>query len=157
MRSACDEAGTAIVAGDTKVMRRGEVDRLVINTSGVGMTHRVIRDRDLVAGDVLIVTGTIGDHGMAVMAARHQFEFREELRSDVAPLNGLIRLALLAGGPSIHAMKPPAYGGSSDASTVASSSAARPASPKRASANARSTVRDGSWGAIAWASAIRRT
>ena len=111
MRSACDEAGTTIVAGDTKVMRRGEVDRLVINTSGVGMTHRVIRDRDLVAGDVLIVTGTIGDHGMAVMAVRHQFEFREELQSDVAPLNGLIRLALLAGGPSIHAMKDPTRGG----------------------------------------------
>jgi hydrogenase expression/formation protein HypE len=111
MRAACDEAGTAIVAGDTKVMRRGEVDRLVINTSGVGMTHLVIRDSGLAAGDILIVTGTMGDHGMAVMAARHQFEFRDELRSDVAPLNGLIRLALSAGGPSIHAMKDPTRGG----------------------------------------------
>jgi hydrogenase expression/formation protein HypE len=111
MRSACEEAGTAIVAGDTKVMRRGEVDRLVINTSGVGMTHRPIRDSALAPGDVLIVTGTMGDHGMAVMAVRHQFEFRDELRSDVAPLNGLVRLALAAGGPWIHAMKDPTRGG----------------------------------------------
>ena len=111
MRAACDEAETSIVAGDTKVMRRGEVDRLVINTSGVGMTHRVIRDSGLVAGDILIVTGTIGDHGMAVMAARHQFEFRDALLSDVAPLNGMIREALAAAGPWIHAMKDPTRGG----------------------------------------------
>jgi hydrogenase expression/formation protein HypE len=111
MASACDEAGTTIVAGDTKVMRRGEVDGIVINTTGIGMTHRVIRDSGLRPGDVLIVTGTLGDHGMAVMAARHKLEFREELRSDVAPLNGLIRRALAAGGPWIHAMKDPTRGG----------------------------------------------
>ena len=111
MTSACDEAGTAIVAGDTKVMRRGEVDGIVINTTGIGVTHRVIRDNGLRPGDLLIVTGTLGDHGMAVMAARHKLEFRDELVSDVAPLNGLIRLALAAGGPWIHAMKDPTRGG----------------------------------------------
>ena len=77
MTSACDEAGTAIVAGDTKVMRRGEVDGIVINTTGIGVTHRVIRDNGLRPGDLLIVTGTLGDHGMAVMAARHKLEFRD--------------------------------------------------------------------------------
>jgi hydrogenase expression/formation protein HypE len=109
MLKACQEAGTSIVAGDTKVMRRGELDGIVINTSGVGMTWRPVRDSGAVAGDVLIVTGTIGDHGMAVMAARNQFEFGETLLSDVAPLNGLIRSALAAG--DVHAMKDPTRGG----------------------------------------------
>jgi hydrogenase expression/formation protein HypE len=109
MLATCREAGTAIVAGDTKVMRRGEVDGIVINTTGVAMTWRPVRDRGAVPGDVLIVTGTIGDHGMAVMAARNQFEFAEPLTSDVAPLNGLVRAALAAG--DVHAMKDPTRGG----------------------------------------------
>ena len=111
MLATCAEAGTAIIAGDTKVMRRGELDGIVINTTGVAAAHRVIRDSGIRPGDRLIVTGTIGDHGMAVMAARHQFDFTEELRSDVAPLNALIRLALAAGGDAIHAMKDPTRGG----------------------------------------------
>ena len=109
MAETCREAGTAVVAGDTKVMRRGEIDGIVINTAGVALTTSPVRDSAAVAGDVLIVTGTIGDHGMAVMAARNQFEFAEPLRSDVAPLNGLIRAALAAG--PVHAMKDPTRGG----------------------------------------------
>lgn len=117
--AACEEAGTAIVAGDTKVMRRGEIDGLVINTSGVAITKAIVRDAGLAPGDRIIVTGTIGDHGMAVMAVRQQFEFREPLRSDVAPLNGLVRAALAAGGAGISAaggagisaMKDPTRGG----------------------------------------------
>jgi hydrogenase expression/formation protein HypE len=111
MVSACEEAGTTIVAGDTKVMRRGELDGIVINTAGFGFTRRVVRDGGLEAGDRIIVTGTIGDHGMAVMAVRHQFEFREVLRSDVAPLNALVRDALAAGGDGVTAMKDPTRGG----------------------------------------------
>jgi len=111
IRTTCEEAGTTIVAGDTKVMHRGEVDGLVINTSGVALTRRVVRDRGLQPGDAVIVTGTVGDHGMAVMAARHQFQFEEALRSDVAPLNGLIRAALNAAGTGITAMKDPTRGG----------------------------------------------
>ncbi|HTM23767.1 MAG TPA: hydrogenase expression/formation protein HypE [Vicinamibacterales bacterium] len=111
MRAACAEAGTAVVAGDTKVMRRGEIDGIVINTAGVGLTCRVVRDSGLKAGDLIIATGTIGDHGMAVMAARHEFEFGEDLRSDVAPLNGLVRAALAAAPGCITAMKDPTRGG----------------------------------------------
>jgi hydrogenase expression/formation protein HypE len=109
MMRTCEEAGTSIVAGDTKVMRKGELDGIVINTTGVGLTWRPVRDSGAAAGDVLIVTGTIGDHGMAVMAVRNQFEFGEPLLSDVAPLNGLIRAALAAG--DVHAMKDPTRGG----------------------------------------------
>jgi len=109
--AACEEAGTAIVAGDTKVMRRGEIDGLVINTSGVAITKAIVRDAGLAPGDRIIVTGTIGDHGMAVMAVRQEFEFREPLRSDVAPLNGLVRAALAAAGAGISAMKDPTRGG----------------------------------------------
>jgi hydrogenase expression/formation protein HypE len=105
----CAEAGTAIVAGDTKVMRRGEVDGIVINTAGVAIAKTVVRDAGLAAGDRIIVTGTIGDHGMAVMAVRQAFEFPDPLRSDVAPLNGLVRAALAAG--TISAMKDPTRGG----------------------------------------------
>jgi len=111
MTAACREAGAAIVTGDTKVMGRGEVDRLVITTAGVAMADRVVRDSGLRAGDVIIVTGTVGDHGVAIMAARHQLDFGGTLRSDVAPLNGLIRRALAAGGDDVVAMKDPTRGG----------------------------------------------
>jgi hydrogenase expression/formation protein HypE len=109
MAETCAEAGTTIVAGDTKVMRRGELDGIVITTTGVGVTWRPVRDAGAMPGDVLIVTGTVGDHGMAVMAARNQFEFGERLQSDVAPLNDLVRRALTAG--EVHAMKDPTRGG----------------------------------------------
>ncbi len=78
----------SIVTGDTKVMGRGELDGIVLNTTGIALTDRVVPDSGLRAGDVLIVTGTIGDHGMAVMARRHGLALDGDLRSDVAPLNG---------------------------------------------------------------------
>ncbi len=111
MAAACGEAGAPIVTGDTKVMGRGEVDRLVITTAGVGLADRVVRDSGLQPGDVIVVTGTVGDHGIAIMAARHELEFGGTLRSDVAPLNGLVRAALEAGGDAIVAMKDPTRGG----------------------------------------------
>lgn len=111
MRAACVEAGASIVTGDTKVMRRGELDGVIVNTTGVAIADRVVRDSGLRDGDVIIVTGTIGDHGMAVMAVRHQLEIGRALRSDVAPLNGLIRCALDAGGDAVAAMKDPTRGG----------------------------------------------
>jgi hydrogenase expression/formation protein HypE len=111
MMATCREAGSPIVTGDTKVMGHGEIDGLVINTTGVGLTRRLVRDAGLQAGDAIIVTGTIGDHGMAVMSARHALALEGDLQSDVAPLNGLIAAALVAGGPAIHAMKDPTRGG----------------------------------------------
>lgn len=111
MTEACREAGASIVAGDTKVMGHGEIDGVVINTAGVALAGRIVRDSGMRPGDVLIVTGTIGDHGIAVMAARHQLVLGEALVSDVAPLNGLVRAALEAGRESIVAMKDPTRGG----------------------------------------------
>jgi hydrogenase expression/formation protein HypE len=111
MRAACLEAGATVVAGDTKVMGRGEVDGIVLNTSGVAITDRVVPDSGLRAGDVLIVTGTVGDHGLAIMAARHGLALRGDLRSDVAPLNDLVRRALAADDGAVVAMKDPTRGG----------------------------------------------
>jgi hydrogenase expression/formation protein HypE len=111
MAEACAEAGTTIVTGDTKVMGRGEIDGVVFNTSGVALTRRVVRDNGLRPGDRVIVTGTIGDHGTAIMAVRHQLALEGDLRSDVAPLNGLVRAALAAGGDAVVAMKDPTRGG----------------------------------------------
>ena len=108
---ACREAKTTVVAGDTKVMGRGEVDGIVINTAGFGFTRRVIRDCTLRAGDLIVVTGTVGDHGMAVMSARHDLGLGASLISDVAPLNALIAMAMAAGGDGLIAMKDPTRGG----------------------------------------------
>jgi hydrogenase expression/formation protein HypE len=111
IRAACEEAGAAIVTGDTKVMGRGELDGIVLNTTGVAITDRVVPDCGLRPGDRLIVTGTIGDHGMAVMARRHGLALDGDLISDVAPLNGLIRAALASAPGGIVAMKDPTRGG----------------------------------------------
>jgi hydrogenase expression/formation protein HypE len=115
IRDACQEAGATIVTGDTKVMGRGEIDGLVLNTAGVAFCDRVVPDSGLKSGDLLILTGTVGDHGMAIMAARHKLALEGDLRSDVAPINGLVRAALDAGGVDVVAMKDPTRGGVSSA------------------------------------------
>jgi hydrogenase expression/formation protein HypE len=107
----CIEAGTVVVTGDTKVMGKRELDGIVINTTGIGLAKRVVRDNALRAGDKLVVTGTMGDHGLAVMAARHGLQLEGNLISDVAPINGLIAHALDAIGEGIVAMKDPTRGG----------------------------------------------
>ncbi len=107
----CAEAGAVVLTGDTKVMGHGELDGIVLNTTGIALTDRVVRDSGLRPGDRVIVTGTIGDHGLAVMAVRHGLMLEGDLRSDVAPLNGLVRAALAAGGDAIVAMKDPTRGG----------------------------------------------
>jgi hydrogenase expression/formation protein HypE len=106
----CREAGAAIVTGDTKVMGKGEVDGLVMNTTGVGFAHRLIRDSGLRVGDRIIVSGSIGDHGFAILSVRHKLDLDGELRSDSAPINGLIR-EVLALGDAVTAMKDPTRGG----------------------------------------------
>lgn len=115
IRETCREAGAPIVTGDTKVMGKGEIDGIVLNTTGLGLTDRVVPDSGLRPGDRILVTGTIGDHGMAILAARHGLNLEGELRSDVAPINGLIRSALAAAGDGIAAMKDPTRGGLSSA------------------------------------------
>ena len=83
----------------------------MLNTSGVALADRVVTDAGLRPGDRLIVTGTIGDHGMAIMSRRHDLRLEGDLHSDVAPLNGLVRAALRAGGEDVVAMKDPTRGG----------------------------------------------
>ena len=89
IRASCEEAGTTIVTGDTKVMGHGELDGLVINTSGVALTKRIVSDAGLQPGDKIIVTGTMGDHGLAIMATRNELALETTLESDVAPVHNL--------------------------------------------------------------------
>jgi hydrogenase expression/formation protein HypE len=109
MVAACREASAPVITGETKVMGRGEIDGIVINTCGIGLTRTLIRDNGLKVGDKIIVTGSIAEHGLAVMAKRHGIEFEGELTSDVAPLNALIAPLLLTN--AITAMKDPTRGG----------------------------------------------
>jgi hydrogenase expression/formation protein HypE len=111
MRAACSEAGTTIVTGDTKVMRAGELDRIAITTTGIAFARRIVRDNGLRPGDRIIVTGTIGDHGLAILATRKELALEGQLVSDVAPINAMIRRALAVGGDGIVAMKDPTRGG----------------------------------------------
>jgi hydrogenase expression/formation protein HypE len=105
------EAGVCIVTGDTKVMGKGEIDGLILTTSGVALARQIVRDNGLKPGDRILVTGTLGDHGFAVMAARHGLALESPLQSDVAPLGGLVRTLLEAGGADVVALKDPTRGG----------------------------------------------
>jgi hydrogenase expression/formation protein HypE len=111
MRKACNGVGVPILTGDTKVMGKGEIDSLVINTTGVALTRRIVRDNGLKVGDRIIVTGTVGDHGLAVMAKRNNLQLEGNLVSDVAPLFDLVQKVLEAGGEGVVAMKDPTRGG----------------------------------------------
>ncbi len=111
MQDTCREAGATIVTGDTKVMGRGELDGIIINTTGLALAEAVVSDAGLKPSDRIIVTGPIGDHGIALMAVRRGFGLDGDLRSDVAPINGLIRRALDSADGAITAMKDPTRGG----------------------------------------------
>ncbi|MCX6685418.1 MAG: hydrogenase expression/formation protein HypE [Methanoregula sp.] len=109
MDEALGEVGANLVTGDTKVMEKGALDGIAINTAGIGIAEKVIRDNGLQPGDSIIVSGTLGDHGIAIMAHREGFDLGEQITSDVAPLWGMMEKALAAG--TIHAMKDPTRGG----------------------------------------------
>jgi hydrogenase expression/formation protein HypE len=111
IEATCAEAGTAVQTGDTKVMGRGELDGVVITTTGFGFADRLVRDDGLRPGDDIVVTGSIGNHGFAVLAERSDLRVVGDLRSDVAPLNRLLAVALEAGGEALVAMKDPTRGG----------------------------------------------
>lgn len=112
MGAAAEEAGVRLVTGDTKVVDAGHADGLYINTAGVGLIPEGvdIRPSRATPRDVVIVSGPIGLHGVAVMSQREGLEFGTGLRTDSAPLNGLVA-AMLAVAPDIHVLRDPTRGG----------------------------------------------
>ena len=113
MAEAAATAGVRIVTGDTKVVERGHGDGCYINTAGVGVLRPGIQVGPTRAqpGDAVIVSGTMGDHGMAIMSVREGLEFESPIVSDCAALNGMIAAVLDAVGPGVHAMRDPTRGG----------------------------------------------
>ncbi len=112
MRQAAAEAGVIIVAGDTKVVQHGKADGLYINTAGIGTVIADARIGGQLAapGDLVILSGPIGDHGIAVLEARGELGFQTDVKSDVAPLNHLIA-AMLKESDQIHVLRDPTRGG----------------------------------------------
>ncbi len=127
MAEACREAGVYVITGDTKVMERGTLEKLVVNTSGIGgrtealerniaevrryrpFEARWLLDSNLRKGDKIIVSGTVGDHGVAILSFREGYDFGSEIVSDVTPLNNVVERLLNVGG--IVKMKDPTRGG----------------------------------------------
>jgi hydrogenase expression/formation protein HypE len=113
MGAAARSAGTPIITGDTKVVERGKADKVFISTAGVGVAPP---DLDLSSdhvrpGDVVIVSGTIGDHGVAVMSKRENLEFETRILSDTAALHGLVADMVTAAGAGLRVMRDPTRGG----------------------------------------------
>jgi hydrogenase expression/formation protein HypE len=113
MAAAAAAAGVQIVTGDTKVVERGHGDGCYINTAGVGAIRPgiAVGPHRAQPGDVILVSGTIGDHGMAIMSVREGLEFESQIRSDCAALNGLILDVLSSADSAVHAMRDPTRGG----------------------------------------------
>jgi hydrogenase expression/formation protein HypE len=113
MRAAAAEAGVTIAAGDTKVVQRGKADGLYINTAGIGLIPDGLAISGSAArpGDVVILSGPMGDHGIAVLGARGELGFEADVTSDVAPLNHLVAAMIAAGGRGIHVLRDPTRGG----------------------------------------------
>ena len=127
MKKTCEEAEVSIVTGDTKVVEKGAVEKIVVNTSAIGKRTEALErnmkevrkyreldtnwlvDSNLRDGDKIIVSGYLGDHGVALLSFREGFEFDTELKSDITPLNKLIYGILEVGG--VVAMKDPTRGG----------------------------------------------
>ena len=112
MALAAQQAGVPVVTGDTKVVERGKGDGVFITTTGVGIlpAGRKLSGRRAQAGDAILVSGTLGDHGMAIMAGRDNLGFESPIVSDTAALHGLIE-ALLACGAELHVLRDPTRGG----------------------------------------------
>jgi hydrogenase expression/formation protein HypE len=113
MGEAARAAGTPIVAGDTKVVERGKADQVFVSTTCVGIAPPGLSlSSDAVRpGDVAILSGTIGDHGVAVMSKRENLEFETEILSDSAPLHGLVAEMVAAAGAGLRVMRDPTRGG----------------------------------------------
>jgi hydrogenase expression/formation protein HypE len=112
MRDAAAEAGVRIVTGDTKVVERGHGDGVYVNTAGVGALPEGVdlSGSHCRAGDVVLLSGTLGDHGVAVISTREGLSFSTDIRSDAAPLNHLVA-AVLAAAPDVRCFRDPTRGG----------------------------------------------
>jgi len=113
MREAALNAGVRIVTGDTKVVPRGKGDKLFINTAGVGViTHDLkIGGSRARVGDKILINGFVGDHGMAVLASREGLELEADIRTDSAPLNGLVETIIAEADEELHVLRDPTRGG----------------------------------------------
>jgi len=112
IQTIADAAGVKIVTGDTKVVEHGAADQLFINTAGIGWIKEGVNlsGKNAKPGDIILLSGHIGDHEMAVLSQREGFQFQEELRSDCAPLNDLVG-KMLDVCPTIRCMRDPTRGG----------------------------------------------
>ena len=113
MRQAANLAGVRIVTGDTKVVPRGKADKIFITTSGIGVIEHTITIHGANAqpGDAIIINGTAGDHGVAVMAGREGLKVGTDICSDSAALNGLVADIIAEAGDSLHVLRDPTRGG----------------------------------------------
>ena len=112
MKSAADEAGVMIIAGDTKVVEKGGADKIFITTTGVGWLDAGIDigGQKASPGDVVLISGPVGDHGIAVLSARGELGFEAQVQSDTAPLSHMIE-AILKAAPNTHVLRDPTRGG----------------------------------------------
>ncbi len=112
MASAAQEAGVQVVAADTKVVPRGKADKVFINTAGVGIISPGVdvAGQNAQAGDVVLLNGPMGDHGIAVLSTREGLSFQTAIKSDSAPLNSLVG-AMLEQSQKIHVLRDPTRGG----------------------------------------------
>ena len=112
MSAQARQAGVQVVTGDTKVVNRGAADRLFINTAGIGVIARGVNISATRAqpGDVVIVNGTLGDHGVAILVARNELDLQSDIESDCQPLHGLVQ-TMLAACPDIHCLRDATRGG----------------------------------------------
>lgn len=110
--NACQAANVQMVTGDTKVVNKGHGDGLYINTTGIGLIPAgvAIGPKNAQVGDAIIVSGTVGDHGMAIMSVREGLEFETRIVSDTAPLHELVE-AMLAASPEVHCLRDATRGG----------------------------------------------
>ncbi len=112
MGAAAESAGVTVVTGDTKVVPKGAVDKIFINTSGIGLIppNIDISSRNAKPGDRIILSGTLADHGITILIRREGLSFDSSLTSDTAPLNGMVK-QMLAAGQGIRVLRDPTRGG----------------------------------------------
>ncbi len=112
IRRAAAAADVLVVTGDTKVVNRGKGDKLFVNTAGIGLPRpgAELSSGRVAPGDAVLLSGPVGDHGIAILSTREGLAFAGDVRSDTAPLHGLVAAALAA-APGIHAMRDPTRGG----------------------------------------------